>query len=551
MRQAILAAILCLCPAVSWGYHDPSAAKPSFRTWTYCTGLDHFDAEVVLVSDSVLLKQPNGKEIRVELDKLCKEDIAYLKDWRKTHKTLGDPPELLKSDAEKAADKINGLVKKINDQIDAVASEDTATRRSVAYQNIIRTLDSEIKNNVYELRFPIDDVKDDADHTLTLSDPEGIDDQVWHMSWFVPKYPTDKAKNIHKGDAFLIRGHGRLVYNYNADGAAHASLPKATCVIEFHNAVSKQYYALYLQDFTYWVEHVISVEVAGAKKPETPSNNPTASSAAPPNNGTASSSAGGNSVAPAATPTLVQAAPTTLPAVPAVQPTPPFIAPPPQFVVSNPPPPIFGPSPTIPTETAPAQTPPPSGPPPAGSGIQQPPYGKLCVPHYNFNIDTPAANKVRATLTPERQDQRYPRMRKLYDEFERYHRMPAIEVGANYRYEFWWYLDTWDAARKAKWLYNLHDVMEWDLYVPQRDTPGVAEELQKLEKENKPRDPYYVDAHFEDDPDLMYTDEFVDAIYEKAFTMNTSWATDWGFMCGICIVGGVILIAWARYSEWF
>ncbi len=78
------------------------------------------------------------------------------------------------------------------------------------------------------------------------------------------------------------------------------------------------------EDFTYWVEHVTSVEVAGAKetKNAVESVRPPEPQA-PPNNGTASVWRAGIRRRQQATPTLVQATPTTLPAVPAVQPTPP------------------------------------------------------------------------------------------------------------------------------------------------------------------------------------------------------------------------------------
>src|ERR1700690_2312570 len=73
-------------------------AHAEARTWTDCTGLHHFDGEIVSIGDeSVLLNKPDKSQVRMEFDKLCHNDILYLRQYVHDHPRAGGPPDAIKN----------------------------------------------------------------------------------------------------------------------------------------------------------------------------------------------------------------------------------------------------------------------------------------------------------------------------------------------------------------------------------------------------------------------------------------------------------------------
>lgn len=94
-----------------------------------------------------------------------------------------------------------------------------------------------------------------------------------------------------------------------------------------------------------------------------------------------------------------------------------------------------------------------------------------------------------------------------------YHTQPAFYVGAGYSSAFWWMMSEWSADRRAAWLYNNQDKIEKEAYAEGLKDAKVAAEIEKLKASQAKIDPNYVDAEFKNDPDLMYTQDFVEAAY--------------------------------------
>jgi hypothetical protein len=77
---------------------------------------------------------------------------------------------------------------------------------------------------------------------------------------------------------------------------------------------------------------------------------------------------------------------------------------------------------------------------------------------------------------------------------------------------FWWWLLAQSLDQRAGWAYNHRADMDPQRY---RDLLSTDRELEarvrQLEEQKTPRDPTYSPPGL--DPDLMYTDNYVDAVY--------------------------------------
>jgi hypothetical protein len=72
----------------------------------------------------------------------------------------------------------------------------------------------------------------------------------------------------------------------------------------------------------------------------------------------------------------------------------------------------------------------------------------------------------------------------------------------------------WSINRQAMWMYNNQHNIDQELYKQQLEkNDELRKEIEKLKKENAPINPNYVDPEFQENPDLMYTDEHVEAAY--------------------------------------
>lgn len=125
-----------------------------------------------------------------------------------------------------------------------------------------------------------------------------------------------------------------------------------------------------------------------------------------------------------------------------------------------------------------------------------------------------------------------------------YYSQPVIHVGGGYSSAFWWMMMEWDAERRARWLYNHRYSIETSAYERGMRDAVVAAEVAKLEARSAQRDTAYVDKEFSENPDLMYTQEAVEATVAPS---RVGWIVLWVFVG----LGGVALTVWfVGFKRW-
>ncbi len=100
----------------------------------------------------------------------------------------------------------------------------------------------------------------------------------------------------------------------------------------------------------------------------------------------------------------------------------------------------------------------------------------------------------------------------------------------------------WDAARRAQWLYHNRHTIETAAYQEGLKDAAVAAEIARLEAEKVAANPNYVDKEFEQDPSLMYEQEYIEAAYNPTVVPPASSGFLKGFLIFmlIVIVGGLL-----------
>jgi SLA1 homology domain 1, SHD1 len=490
------------------------ATPASARVWTDFTGIHRTEAEIISVrDDAVLLRKTDGSQVRIPFDKLSHDDMAYLKDYIHKHPNPGGPPEALKSEPEKAADAVNAVLKKLKTQIDATQEETTEVRQRLAYANVLKTLDSEIKSTTFELYFPIENVASDDLHTLSLGKPELIEGyEVW-LNQFRPKLPENKAIEINRGDALVLKGHGRLEYNYSSAQLMKGDKLRLQCVLVTYNETSKQHYGLMLVDYKFRIEKRITVEIP--KPVESPKPNPIV-----------------------VTPVFGQPNTPVVGTFPPIQPPAqnvsafPLTQPPVQTQFAATPPVVVVPAPQ--TENV-APTPP-----------------VVVSPLSRIDLNVSYAKYVKSKLTPDKYDQRDARLRSHFPGYAQQMSLPQIDIGHNYHPVFWRAIQSWPADRIALWAYHNRDNIGYEYWKQIANRSGVDSELTRLVHSGARVDPGYIDPEFINDPDLMYNDSFVSAIYNSpSFDYAEDWTMPWTTLVAVCVFGMILLLAWTKYEGWF
>lgn len=106
------------------------------------------------------------------------------------------------------------------------------------------------------------------------------------------------------------------------------------------------------------------------------------------------------------------------------------------------------------------------------------------------------------------------------DRYDYYRSQPPIYVGGGYSPLFWYCMMDWSLDRRAMWMYHNQNTMDRALYQQQlAENAQLKAEIAKLEAAGTAVDPGYVDKEFKDNPDLMYTDEYVTAAYNPSKTV--------------------------------
>jgi len=98
----------------------------------------------------------------------------------------------------------------------------------------------------------------------------------------------------------------------------------------------------------------------------------------------------------------------------------------------------------------------------------------------------------------------------------------------------------WNAERRARWLYHNQHTIEQAAYERGMRDQAVAEELAKLKAQNVSVNPDYVDPEFKENPDLMYSQDYVEAAYNPTVAPSTG-ISFLGWVIGILIIGGVVI----------
>lgn len=118
---------------------------------------------------------------------------------------------------------------------------------------------------------------------------------------------------------------------------------------------------------------------------------------------------------------------------------------------------------------------------------------------------------LRRQLDRERWVNRELRLRTYYAPYYSY---PVVYYHDPYSSFFWWWLLAQSLDTRAYWAYHHRDVMDETRYrdLLRRDAQLEAR-VRELEAQKVPRNPAAVPKALEKDPDAMYTDEYVDAVF--------------------------------------
>lgn len=105
--------------------------------------------------------------------------------------------------------------------------------------------------------------------------------------------------------------------------------------------------------------------------------------------------------------------------------------------------------------------------------------------------------------------------------YDSYRNRPYIDVGGGYSTLFWWSMLDWQLDRQAMWLYHHQNTVNQQLYAETlAQNANLKAEVDKLKANNVAVDPNYVDNEYKDNPDLMYSDEYVEAVYNPTTKAN-------------------------------
>jgi hypothetical protein len=78
--------------------------------------------------------------------------------------------------------------------------------------------------------------------------------------------------------------------------------------------------------------------------------------------------------------------------------------------------------------------------------------------------------------------------------------------------------------------------------------PDVQAQIEKLSAKRVKIEPAYVDSEYADEPDLMFTDAYVDAVVNNQFNGFDDWAFPWGTMCGVLFFCAAGTCLWATFD---
>jgi hypothetical protein len=144
-------------------------------------------------------------------------------------------------------------------------------------------------------------------------------------------------------------------------------------------------------------------------------------------------------------------------------------------------------------------------------------------------VDTskPSVSVIRDTVSSDEYASRPTRIEHHYhthygDRYNTYRSRPYIDVGGGYSPLFWYIMLDWSVQRQAQWMYHNQNTINQALYQEQlAKNAALRAEIDRLRASGTTINPGYVDPEFRDNPDLMYSDEYVTAVYNPTPVQQT------------------------------
>jgi hypothetical protein len=167
--------------------------------------------------------------------------------------------------------------------------------------------------------------------------------------------------------------------------------------------------------------------------------------------------------------------------------------------------------------------------------------------------NAPQVSNIRNNLDTHKYETRNTRIEHHYhthygDRYGYYRSQPIIYVGGGYSSLFWYSMLDWSLERRAAWLYHNQYTIDSALYNQQLQNAELRVEIERLKARNVSVNKSYVDPEFNNNVDLMYDDNYVQAVYNPKIVTSTSWYT--GLMIFL-IFCGLFLLIWVLFFKKF
>lgn len=108
----------------------------------------------------------------------------------------------------------------------------------------------------------------------------------------------------------------------------------------------------------------------------------------------------------------------------------------------------------------------------------------------------------------------------------------------------------WSLQRRALWLYHHQNTIDSQLYATQMQNAQLSAEINRLKASGlAPKGGDYVDNEYAENPDLMYSEDYVKAAYNPAPVQRTSGG--WTVLWVLLGIGGLVLVIWLIFfKDW-
>jgi hypothetical protein len=133
--------------------------------------------------------------------------------------------------------------------------------------------------------------------------------------------------------------------------------------------------------------------------------------------------------------------------------------------------------------------------------------------------DDVGVKTIRKNLDPDRYATRSTRVEHHYhnhygSRYDYYRTQPYVYVGGGYDSIFWYAMMDWSLERRALWMYNHQNTINQQLYAQQlANNAQLRAQIETLQLRGQSVNSDYVDPEFVAEPDVMYSDDYVNAAY--------------------------------------